>query len=555
MRDVIRSSFSKAALVALALGYGPLPVSALEFGFAAPGASDSFEARLRDASLSLSTARLEGSTALDLLAAAQADYGRLVGVLYAQGFYSGSVNIRVNGQEAASIPPLRAPERIDRIDIIVERGPAFAFGRARVAPLAPGTKLPEGFATGLTAEGELIGQAARAGISAWRDAGHAKAEVAGLPTGRVYSPAERERAANRLRRTGAFRSVVMRDADTPNPDGTLDIATQVVDAKRRRIGAGAELSSLEGITLSGFWLHRNLLGGAERLRLDAMIGGIGGDSGGEDFRLGARLDRPATFTPDTGAFLLANIEDNNEPDYSESKAEIGGGLTHIFSDELTGEAGITYRYSEITDDLGNRELQHLLFPLRATWDRRDDPLNPTSGLYLDVSLTPFIGLDDGGGAGARFYVDLREHVSFGANDRFTLAGRAQLGSVTGADIEDVPADMLFYSGGAGTVRGQQYQSLGVDQSPTVTIGGRAFLGFSGEVRTMVSDSIQAVAFADTGFIGQDAFGTGRGEWHSGAGIGARYFTAVGPIRVDLATPIGENAGENLELYIGIGQAF
>ena len=605
MRDVIRSSFSKAALVALALGYGPLPVSALEFGFAAPGASDSFEARLRDASLSLSTARLEGSTAQDLLAAAQADYGRLVGVLYAQGFYSGSVNIRVNGQEAASIPPLRAPERIDRIDIIVERGPAFAFGRARLAPLAPGTRLPEGFATGQTAKGQLIGEAARIGISTWRDAGHAKAEVAGqdvvadhaartldaditldpgprlrfgtlrieqdkrpsrvrearireiagLPTGRVYSPAERERAASRLRRTGAFRSVVMRDADTPNPDGTLDMRTQIVDAKRRRIGVGAELSSLEGITLSGFWLHRNLLGGAERLRLDAMIGGIGGDSGGEDFRLGARLDRPATFTPDTGAFLLANIEDNNEPDYSERKAEIGGGLTHIFSDELTGEAGITYRYSEITDDLGNRELQHLLFPLRATWDRRDDPLNPTSGLYLDVSLTPFIGLDDGGGAGARLYVDLREHISFGANDRFTLAGRAQLGSVTGADIEDVPADMLFYSGGAGTVRGQRYQSLGVDLSPTVTFGGRAFLGFSGEVRTMVSDSIQAVAFADTGFIGQDAFGSGRGEWHSGAGIGARYFTAVGPIRVDLATPIGENAGENLELYIGIGQAF
>lgn len=605
MRDVIKSCFPKAALVALALGFGTAPVMALDFGFAAPGAPDKFESRLRDASLSLSTARADGSTAQDLFAAAQADYGRLTGVLYAAGYYSGVVHIRVNGQEAASIPPLRAPDQIDRIDIIIERGPSFTFNRARVAPLAPGTQLPEGFATGQTARGQLIGDATRTSITAWRDAGHAKAEVdtqtviadhvtqsldaeitldpgprlrfgtlrieqderpsrvrearireiAGLPTGRVYSPGERERAANRLRRTGAFRSVVMRDAETPNSDGTLDMTTQVADAKRRRIGVGAELSSLEGITLSGFWLHRNLLGGAERLRLDAMIGGIGGDSGGEDFRLGARLDRPATFTPDTGAFLLANIEDNNEPDYSERKAEIGGGLTHIFSDELTGEAGITYRYSEITDDLGNRELQHLLLPLRATWDRRDDPLNPTSGLYLDVSLTPFIGLDEGGGAGTRLYVDLREHVSFGANDRFTLAGRAQLGSVTGADIDEVPADMLFYSGGAGTVRGQRYQSLGVDLSPTVTVGGRSFLGFSGEVRTMVSDSIQAVAFADTGFIGQDAFGTGRGEWHSGAGIGARYFTAVGPIRVDLATPIGENAGENLELYIGIGQAF
>jgi translocation and assembly module TamA len=65
-----------------------------------------------------------------------------------------------------------------------------------------------------------------------------------------------------------------------------------------------------------------------------------------------------------------------------------------------------------------------------------------------------------------------------------------------------------------------------------------------------------VAFADTGFVGEDALGTGSGQWHSGAGFGARYFTAVGPIRFDVATPIdGDDAGSQLELYIGIGQAF
>ena len=233
---------------------------------------------------------------------------------------------------------------------------------------------------------------------------------------------------------------------------------------------------------------------------------------------------------------------------------MGGGLTHVFSDELSAEAGITYRYSEITDDLGQREVQHLLLPLRATWDRRDDPLNPREGLYLDVELTPFTGLDQGGG-GARLYADLRDYLTLGDSGRFTLAGRAQLGTVAGASVIDVPADMLFYSGGAGTVRGQSYQSLGVDLSPTVTVGGRSFVGVSGEVRAMVNDSVQAVAFADAGFVGEDALGAGTGEWHGGAGIGARYFTAVGPIRVDLATPLDEDAGQDFEIYIGIGQAF
>jgi translocation and assembly module TamA len=579
----MRVSLAKTGLIAVAtLGLATLPALAAEVLLGVPGASKAFNTSLRSGSLSVATAAQDDATAQDLLAAAQADYARLLGVLYGEGFYSSTISIRVDGREAAGIPPLAAPTEIQRIEIAIERGPRFTFGRAEVAPLAPATRLPPEFRPGADARGTLIGSAARAGVTGWRDAGHAKAAVAGqdivadharatldaaialapgprlrfgdlqirrgrtasrvrderiraiagLPTGETFSPALLDKSANRLRRTGAFRSVRLTEADAPNPDGTLDIETRVSDAEPRRIGVGAELSSSEGITLSGFWLHRNLLGGAERLRIDALIGGIGGDSGGEDFRLGARLDRPATFT----------------------KAEIGGGLTHIFSDTLSGEAGITFRYSEISDDLGTRTLSHILLPARLTWDRRDDPLNPSRGLYLDLSATPFVSPDKGS-AGSRFFVDLRDYLTFGEARRVTLAGRAQLGSVAGGDFLDLPADMLFWSGGAGTVRGQGYQNLGVDLAPNITVGGRSFLGFSGEVRTMVTDSIQAVAFADAGFIGEEAAGNGRGDWQGGAGFGARYLTAVGPIRVDLATPLDGDAGSQFEIYIGIGQAF
>ncbi|SLN09674.1 Translocation and assembly module TamA precursor [Roseovarius gaetbuli] len=592
-----------AALFAALLPFG---AQAADVTFTAPQASEDFTDKLRSASLSLTTAARDDATAQDLLAAAQSDYARLIGVLYAEGFYGGVITIRVDGKEAASIPPLRAPGEIRQIDITVDRRAEFAFGTARVAPLHPRTVLPEGFATGKPARGDLIGAAARTGVEGWRAKGHAKAEVAdqaitadharktldaditlapgprlrfgaleveaserpsrvrpsriraiaGLPTGKTFSPEALGRSATRLRRTGAFRSVVMTEAETPNADGTLDITTRVVDAKRRRVDVGAELSSLEGLTLTGFWLHRNLLGGAERLRFDAMVGGIGGDSGGEDYRLSARYDRPATFSADTNLFLLASIEENNEPDYRERSVEIGGGLSHIFSKYLTAEAGISYRYSEIDDDLGSRSLQHLLFPLRATWDRRrDSALNPKSGQFVDLTLTPFLGLESQSGNGARLFADARTYHSVGAADRFTLAARAQLGSVAGAKVTDVPADMLFYSGGAGTVRGQAYQSLGVELSPGVTVGGRAFMAFSGELRADVTKSIQAVTFADTGYVAQDALGTGQGDWHSGAGIGARYMTGVGPIRVDLATPLDSGAGQDFELYIGIGQAF
>ncbi|RXV66567.1 hypothetical protein C6W92_03625 [Roseovarius sp. A46] len=602
---VVREWSARIVLVIVALTALSTPSAhAAEVSLSAPRAPEKFTERLRAASLTVSEVAREDSTAQDLLAAAQADYARLLSVLYAEGYYGGIISIRVDGQEAADIPPLSAPDEIGRVAIEVVRGAGFRFGVAEVTPLAPGTGLPGKFLSGELAKAGLIAEATQTGIEGWRSAGHAKArvdakdivanhprarldarialdpgprlrfgalritegdrpsrvraarirEIAGLPTGRQFSPGEVEDATNRLRRSGAFRSVRLVEAETHNADGTLDIAAQVTDAKRRRVGVGAELSSLEGVTLSGFWLHRNLFGGAERLRIDALVGGIGGDSGGEDFRLGARLDRPATFTPDTGAFLLADVEERNEPDYRERKAEIGGGLTHVFSDELSAEAGVTFRFSEITDDLGKREVQHLLFPASATWDRRDDPLNPTEGLYLELGITPFAGLDQGGG-GARFYADLRDYLTLGDAGRFTLAGRAQLGSVAGAGIVDVPADMLFYSGGAGTVRGQGYQSLGVDLAPNITVGGRAFVGISGELRAMVNDRVQAVAFADAGFVGEDALGTGTGEWRGGAGLGARYFTTVGPIRLDIATPVDDDAFQAFEIYVGIGQAF
>jgi translocation and assembly module TamA len=64
-----------------------------------------------------------------------------------------------------------------------------------------------------------------------------------------------------------------------------------------------------------------------------------------------------------------------------------------------------------------------------------------------------------------------------------------------------------------------------------------------------------VGFADTGFVGADSFSTRNGEFQSGIGFGVRYATGIGPIRVDIATPIDDDAGEAFEFYIGIGQAF
>ncbi|GGO53298.1 autotransporter secretion outer membrane protein TamA [Roseovarius pacificus] len=587
--------------VLLGAGIGAGTACATEWGLVAPGAPKDLADQLRAVSTVGDTAEREETTPQDLLAAARADYARMVSVLYESGYYSGTVNIAVDGREAAEIPPLAAPSRIDNIAILVLPGPRFAFSTARIAPIVPSTELPEGFAPGEPARSGLISEAARAGIDGWREFGHAKADIrdqqitanhprrtlsadvrldpgprlrfgdliimnrgavrperiraiAGLPTGQTFSPDALAEAERRLRRTGAFSSVRLAESETISPGQRLDIEAGLVDAKPRRIGIGAELSSLEGFGLSAFWMHRNLLGGAERLRIEGAVEGIGGDTGGLDYHLSGRFDRPATFTPETGLYLETTLAEEDEPDYRERSLQVGGGLTHIFSDKLTGEAGLAYRYSEIDDDLGTRTLEHLLMPLSLTYDTRNDQLDATKGHYVDLNVTPFVGLNDDSG-GTWVMGDARGYWGFGADDRFVFAARAQIGSVSGASLSELPPGMLFYSGGAGTVRGQPYQDLAIDLGGGRRIGGRSFMAFSGEIRAPLKGNFSAVAFYDIGFVGRDSWSTDDGDWHSGVGLGLRYATGIGPIRVDLATPVDGGKSGNVELYIGIGQAF
>lgn len=537
----------------------------------------------------------------EILGAAQADYKRLLAVLYDNGYFGAVININIDGREAASISPVAAPDSISRVVIDVEAGPKFKFGRARIAPVAEGTTLPEGFAEGETASLGVLKSTASEGVDGWRALGHAKAtlseqelvadhparliradltldpgpryrfgplvvlsesdvrreriiDIAGLPEGDVFSPEEIRLSTERLRRTGAFSAVALSEADDAGPNNTLPVTLQTTDAAKRRLGFGAELSTLEGLTVSAFWLHRNLLGGAERLRFDAEVSGIGGNSGGTDYSLGARFGRPATFNEDTDFYALALLEQLDEVSFFSRQLDLEAGIERIASSERTYTLGLGLRTAQTRDVFGENNYTLLTLPLSAQFDYRNDVLNATSGYYLKANVMPFVALS-GADNGVRSFVDARAYRTFGATRPVTFALRGQLGSVYGPDLSLAPADYLFYSGGGGTVRGQEYQSLGVPVGNDTT-GGRSFAGLSAEVRVGVTDSIGIVGFVDAGYIGEEEFYDGSGTWHSGAGLGLRYNTPIGPIRLDVAVPTsGPDTDENFQVYIGIGQSF
>lgn len=592
-------AFHKTLIAAALCAAGSTPAAAFNARIDSE-ASSALRDRLTSVSATLGAERDGVTEPSDIIAAVQSDYRTLLGTLYRSGYYAPVIRISVDGREGSTLSLITLPSRIENVVISIETGAKFTFGDATVAPLAPQTELPTGFATGKTARSGEIGAAKDAAVDAWRAAAHPKAalssqaivadhnsktldvalgiapgpkavfgqlrftgtdrvssdrltEITGDLSGKAYSPETLDIAAARLRKTGAFRSVALSEAETLNPDGSLDITATVTDAAPRRVGFGAQINSLEGGTLSAYLMHRNITGNADRLRFDAEISGLGSDTG-IDYSIGATYRRPATTRPVLSLIGEAEVARVDEPNYLSTSAHVMVGAEVTLSDTTYFTGGIGYRYSDVSDDIGNRNFSHFIIPLEGARDSRNNSLNPTSGTYFAAEIMPFVGFS-GSATGARLFADMRGYKGFGDNDKFVLAGRFTVGSILGSDVSETPPDLLFYSGGGGTVRGQPYKSLDVDLSGGTRTGGASFVGLSTELRAGLSQKLSLVGFADVGGIGANETPDDTMNWHAGAGLGLRYDTGFGPIRLDIAAPVSGTTGDGLQFYVGIGQAF
>jgi translocation and assembly module TamA len=199
-----------------------------------------------------------------------------------------------------------------------------------------------------------------------------------------------------------------------------------------------------------------------------------------------------------------------------------------------------------------RSYEIAALPLQVEYDRSDDLLNPTRGYRLSLAPTPEFSL----GEGARPY--LEETFNATAYEPIlkdiVLAGRLQLGSVFGAPVQEIAPSQRFYAGGGGSVRGFAYQGVGPKDPVGDPIGGVSSTLLSLESRFRFGD-YGLVAFIDSGEIYEKSTPNFT-DLRYGAGLGFRYYTSFGPLRVDVATPVGRRPGDApLGVYISIGQTF
>ena len=373
-----------------------------------------------------------------------------------------------------------------------------------------------------------------------------------------YAPSEVAKLRDDLRSIGVFESVKVKPAEKLDDDGRLPVDVELVERDRRFIGFGANYSTNDGAGAKAYWGHRNLFGEAEQLRFDADVSGIGENEWSEiNYGLSADFIKPDFLQQRQDLHSnLALVQEYDRETFDKKAATLLVGVDRRLSDTLSVSLGGEAEFSEITRDSVTRNFE-LFGPTGAVkYDTSDDLLNPTKGVRVNLTgsaFPEFIGSSQDvfqTRATGSSYLDLS-----GAGN-LVLAGRLSVASVFGGSIDELPADRLLYAGGGGSVRGYEFRSISPEDEDGDPTGGRSLVEGSIELRYRFLDDYGIVPFFDAGTVTEHTFPSFDEKLQYAAGLGLRYYSAIGPIRADVAVPLNPREDDDpVAFYISIGQAF
>ncbi|HME20093.1 MAG TPA: autotransporter assembly complex family protein [Acetobacteraceae bacterium] len=543
-----------------------------------------------------------------LVTRARDDVGRFQTALNSFGYYAAKVTVTVDGRQLddAALPDLLRQAPADPPVPVVagfDTGPQFHLGRVTIeGDVPPSASDQLGLAPGAPAVAADVLAAQQRLLAAIREAGHPLAKVelppvnlrpaehlldvdfrategpyanigaisiTGLKTvnedyvrrrlllrsGQRFSPSALQAAREDLIRIGVFSVVRIEPGKHVDPDGTIPILIDVTERPLHSVDVGAAYSTDLGANLTAGWHHRNLFGNAEQLNITGgiQLGGSAVQKPG--YNLNIQFVKPDFLVRDETLELDLGAVDQSLDAYDQRALTQKIVIDRKLSVHWNVGIGVSGEQEEITQEDVTRRYNLVGLPLSVKFDNTNNLLDPTGGVRATLLLTPTQSL---GGRSATFTIAQLSgsaYLDLSGSGRSVVAVRGLVGKAFGADVFSLPPDQRFYAGGSGTVRGFRYQSIGPQFPDGKPTGGTAVSAGSVELRQRILEHYGVVAFVDAGQVTANGAPL-TSNWRVGAGIGARYYTSIGPIRLDVAIPLNrEPHGDAFELYIGIGQAF
>jgi len=397
-------------------------------------------------------------------------------------------------------------------------------------------------------------------------------------SGELFNPTRIEAARRDLLTLGPFAAASVEVGKAVDDSGGVPLTFILHEKKRHQISLNSAYSSDLGGSGGATWTDRNVFGNAEQLSLSATAINFGGsNTTGVGYDVNAKLTLPDFGHRDQSLQLSLGAIKENLPAYDQKAVTSGATLGRRLSTVWSVSVGVTAEREQILQDEVTRDYTLLALPLTVSYDSTHlaSPLDdPTHGMRDSLSVAPTLSL---GTPNATFiitkiqlatYFDL-SNLGVGDTGQNVLAARLVAGDAEGAGEFSLPPDQRFYAGGSGTIRGYAYQDVGpqfttpittktgqVVEEPTgIPIGGTALIAGSIEFRKHFGANWGGAIFADAGQA-TSTLKVAPSELRVGMGLGVRYYTSIGPIRVDFGVPMHSNYGNDaFQVYVGLGQAF
>lgn len=367
-----------------------------------------------------------------------------------------------------------------------------------------------------------------------------------------------------IQATGIVGSMTITPVEVEAPaggePGTVDVAVEMTPAELRTLAGSVGFGTGEGFRLAGSWEHRNLFPPEGALRVRG-IAGTREQLLGVTFRRNNFRARDQVLTFD----LFASTIDYAA--YDARTLSFVGTFervsTLLFQKPFSWSVGLELvatqeREADAAGVFGPRQTYFVgAIPTYALWDTTDDLLDPRRGFRLGGRLSPETSRTNGvqsyylrGQADASYYLPASENV--------VLAARARFASIPGAPLSAIAPSRRLYAGGGGSVRGFGYRAIGPQSAQGDPTGGRSLAEFSLEARIrtgMLGGALGIVPFIDAGTVSEGPT-PDFDRIKIGAGVGVRYHTGFGPLRVDVGVPLNPGPNDSwIGVYVGLGQAF
>jgi translocation and assembly module TamA len=353
----------------------------------------------------------------------------------------------------------------------------------------------------------------------------------------------------RLMQTNLFGSVLVSHTGALDESGELPMRIKLTETKHRSINIGISYATIGGPGASAGWENRNVMKMGQLLSIEADISKVS-STGSLTYKI------PDFYQLNRDYIWQAMVLREDVIPFLAFTYRAGNRLEWNIGDYNKVSLGLKFEYIDVVKSISNGKFSLLALPLYFKFSNATSILDPVSGYSIYYKATPYQAISHKKSFFLKQKIIGAFYIPMNSSKKIVTALEVQLGSIAGAALFDIPFTKRFLGGSDNDLRGYRFMTVSPTNANGDPLGGRGVIYATLELRFRVTESIGIVPFTDWGNVTLKQYPTVTGKWFKSVGLGLRYFTFFGPLRLDIGVPLDKRKRDpNYRIYLSIGQTF